>query len=72
MNASELSRYIGTDVFIEPAPGLRVRVRVSNVKTSFGRRRVQIEAIEGEGSAWVNVENVKPCYAPQGGNHATK
>jgi len=76
MSPSELRRLIGTHVYIEPAPGLRVRVRVANVKTSFGRRRVQVEAIEGEGAAWLNVENVQPCYPEgthtQGGANATR
>jgi hypothetical protein len=69
MTARELAALIGTHVEVEPFPGLRFRCRVQNAKVSYGRPRIEIEAIDGSGQAWVNLETVKACY-PEGGRDA--
>jgi hypothetical protein len=53
---------IGKHVYLEPAKGLQVRCRVTDVKVSYGHPRVRIEALEGSGEAWVAAANVTPCY----------
>jgi hypothetical protein len=65
MTHREMSALVGTHVFVEPSPGLRFRCRITDVKTSYGRPRLQIEAIEGEGRAWVAQTSVSPCYPGQ-------
>lgn len=61
MTIRELSAWIGTYCFMEPVPGLRFYAKVLNAKTAYGRPRVEIEALAGEGSAWVGVQSVSPC-----------
>jgi hypothetical protein len=65
----ELSALIGTQVMMEPTKGLQFRCRVINVKTAYGRPCVQIQAIDGQGHAWVNLETVTPCEK-EGGRRA--
>ena len=62
-SVQELIGLIGTHCFVEPHPGLRIRCRITNVKTAYGRQRLEIEAIEGEGRTWVNAESVSAAYA---------
>ena len=71
MTAREISALVGTYVMMEPSKGLQFRCRVTDAKTSYGRPRVQIEAIDGQGQAWVNLETVTPCYQEtEGGRRA--
>jgi hypothetical protein len=64
MNALEMFVLVGRHVFLEPARGLRIRCRVTNAKTSYGRNRLEIEPITGEGRAWVDASSVAPCSEP--------
>lgn len=63
----ELSKLIGTHVYMEPVRGLQFRCRISNAKISYGRQRVEVEAIEGQGRAWVNIESIQLQPAYEGG-----
>ena len=65
MTISELSLKIGTHCLLEPYQGLQFRVRITNVKQAYGRSCVQVEAVDGIGSAWVNLESISPCYPDQ-------
>jgi hypothetical protein len=56
--ASEMNAIIGTRVYLQAVPGLRVLCTVTNAKTSYGTPRVEIEPCQGEGRAWVNFTSV--------------
>lgn len=70
--AKEMNALIGRHCFLEPANGLQFRCRITNVKTSYGRPRVEIEAVEGNGKAWVAFESVVPCYENGTSSFASK
>jgi hypothetical protein len=61
MTAREMNPLIGTQVYLEAAPGLQVLCEVTNAKTVFGDARVELAPVEGKGSAWVNVSRVVPA-----------
>jgi hypothetical protein len=68
----ELSAWIGTQVYVEPVPGLRFFCRVSDAKISYGRPRLQIEAVAGEGKAWVAQGSVAPVDCARHGQPAAR
>ena len=70
MTLRELSTLVGTSVLLEAAPGLRFKARVLDVKIAYGKHKVKIEAVAGEGKSWVNVDRVAPCNEAQGGRNA--
>ncbi len=69
--AQQMHARIGTHVILEPVRGLAVRCRVTDAKVSYGTPRLEIEAIEGEGKAWVNASTVKPVYGPSAPKRAS-
>jgi hypothetical protein len=62
LTAQEMSKLVGAHVYLEPLPGFQVQCRVTNAKTSYGVKRLEIEPLAGEGRAWVNLTRVKLCY----------
>ena len=58
MTAKEMSAAIGARVYLEPMPGLQVLCTVTNAKTAYGNRRLEIEPVSGAGRVWVNASRV--------------
>lgn len=50
----------------KPDPGCKVEVRVLDAKIAFGRCRILVEPIAGEGSTWVNAFLAPPDEATVG------
>lgn len=59
--ARELSAKIGTQVYLEPTPGLRVLCEVTDAKIAYGNARLEIQPLAGQGRAWVNASSVEPA-----------
>jgi len=59
MNASELNKYIGREGRYTLVAPLYFDVKVTDVKTSYGRVRVLVEPISGSGEAWVDLSSVQ-------------
>ncbi len=57
-SAKELSGIIGRRGSLETKEGLRVAVRVVDVRERFGSLDYRVEPIRGDGSAWVMAERV--------------
>lgn len=55
MNYSEIAKFIGKEVLWR-AGALMIRVKITDVKMSYGRTRYQIEPVSGNGSTWT--ENI--------------
>lgn len=53
---SETAKLLGSENFRVLLGGLRVDVRILDVKQSYGRTRYQVAPVSGVGSVWV--ENV--------------
>lgn len=64
MTASEMSAAIGTLVYLEAVPGLRVLCLITNAKSSYGKQRLEIVPLRGTGKAWVNAASVS-ASAPE-------
>ncbi len=56
----EMNTRLGARVYLEAAPGLRVLCTVTNAKSSYGKERLEIAPVAGEGKAWVNASSVTP------------
>ena len=51
MTTKELQKYIGKE-YILPIKGIRIPVKVVDVKENWGRVILEVEPTSGEGSAW--------------------
>lgn len=72
MTIREMNRLLGTQVFVEPIPGLRVACTVTNAKTSYGHPRLEITPQAGSGRAWVGAASVTASgetAQPEGAKH---
>lgn len=55
LTAKEINKYLGKVGFLETENHkLRVKVECVDVRESFGRLDVQVEPVDGNGSAWVS------------------
>jgi hypothetical protein len=55
----ELTELVGRAGMIRMHGGLMVRVRILEVKRTYGRLRVRVEPLAGEGTTWVYLDRVK-------------
>jgi hypothetical protein len=52
----------------KPIPGFGVSVTITDVKTSYGNTRYEIQPVAGEGRLWVDAASVRPAQ-PEGAEH---
>ena len=58
MTTAELAKYIDQTATYHGAPGLVIEVKVIDARMSWGQVQLQIQAVAGSGSNWVNAESV--------------
>lgn len=58
MNIRELAANIGKEGSYN-VNGLKIRVKITDVKTAYGNIDYQIEPVTGQGSIWVRSSSVK-------------
>ena len=58
MTALELAEYVGITATYHGVPGLVIEVTVIDARVSWGQVQLQIQAVAGSGSKWVNAESV--------------
>ena len=57
-NVAELARSVG-DIVAVPAGDMEIYCRVEDAKSSYGRHRLLVKPVVGNGETWV--ENWRPC-----------
>lgn len=55
---SDLTRLIGSEVMV-PDGDVEYRARITDAKEAYGNVRVKVEPLEGSGSTWRNLDNVR-------------
>ena len=60
MTAHEMQEMINMRVYLPVDGGLLVECVVSNVKVSYGKLRVRVMPISGQGETWVDAARVRP------------
>ncbi len=59
MSVKELAKRIGTEAELRAVTGLIFRVKVLDVKQSYGNLRYLVEPVAGSSSAWVSQYSLK-------------
>jgi len=59
MSALELVKMIGRTGYIFARGDIEMAVRITDVKTSYGAVRYQVEPIAGRGSAWIDSHSIE-------------
>lgn len=55
---SRIKEYVGKRAFL-PIGEIRVMVKISDIKVSWGHERVLITPVSGEGKQWVGTEKLQ-------------
>ena len=55
MTTAELMKFIGQTATYTPDLGIAFRVRITDVKQSYGHIRLLIEPVNGSGARWVQL-----------------
>jgi len=54
MTASELNQYVGrTGIWEIPKVGVKIRVKILDARSSYGRFELKITPLAGSGETWV-------------------
>lgn len=54
MTANSMTSWVGRQVYIEPSRGMFVLCNVVDVKSAYGKQRLQIEPVAGQGRTWID------------------
>lgn len=58
MSIAELSKLLGKEADLYTAEGLRVRIKIVDVKVVYGATRCKVTPVSGAGQAWVDRSRV--------------